>query len=148
MTNNTEPKSGVRDASDASGAPVEPHAWLASLLEARRITNAGLARRLGVSAVLVSAWKNGTQKIPLARAEPLAHIIGVDPHLMRNILFASACPGTWAADERIRRLGRLTQGERRLLEILRHNAVANVRMNEAQKEAFRRFAATLSRGPR
>lgn len=130
--------------------PMTPSEWLTSNLDMHGMTNIELARQLKVVSTLICAWKKGSQKIPLAYCEPMSRIFGADPLYLRNLMLNAYFPGLWEHDEKIRTLGSITNAEYEFIKILRENSVANVEMNEEEKEEFRKFVAKLrdSRGLR
>lgn len=129
-------------------APLTAAQWLTSNLDMHNMTNVALAKELDVVATLICAWKKGTQDIPLVYCRRLSEIFGADPIYVRNLLLETKAPGIWQDDEELRLMGSLTKNESEFIKILRENAVANVGMNEEEKEEFRQFVSKLrdSRG--
>ena len=128
--------------------PMTPAEWFTSSLDMHNITNIALAKKLNVSSTLICSWKKGSQKIPLNYCRQLSEIFGADPIYVRNLLVDAYAPGNWQEDEELRFMGSLTKNESEFIKILRENPVANVEMNEEEKEEFRKFVEKLrdSRG--
>ncbi len=129
-------------------APLTAAQWLTSNLDMHNMTNVALAKELNVVSTLICAWKKGAQNIPLGYSRRLSEIFGADPVYVRNLLLEAKAPGLWHDDEELRLMGGLTKNESEFIEILRENSVANVGMNDEEKEEFRQFVSKLrdSRG--
>lgn len=129
-------------------APLTAAQWLTSNLDMHNMTNVALAKELNVVSTLICAWKKGSQNIPLGYCRQLSEIFGADPVYVRNLLLEAKAPGLWHDDEELRLMGGLTKNESEFIKILRENSVANVGMNDEEKEAFRQFVSKLrdSRG--
>lgn len=63
-------------------APSKESLALASLMRAKGVKNADLARELNVDAGYVSQWKNGTRPIPAKNAQAVALALGTKPELI------------------------------------------------------------------
>ena len=117
-------------------------------LDSQNIANVGLADHLGVSRSLISAWRIGAQKIPIARAKTIAQYIGIDPDYFRNILVSEYYPELFDEEDRKRtakRFQSITPNEWEFLKIIR-DSEKDPKMNKTQKDMFRLFVASLSGG--
>lgn len=116
--------------------------YLIKLLPQVGLSNAGLARKLGVPANTVSLWRRDG-RIPLGRVIQVAKILGLDPIYIRNRALKEYSPDLFVEDERLREFADLTQNERQFLEILRASGKRNPKMNDEQKKRFAEFVAEL-----
>lgn len=118
--------------------------WLTTQIQLSGITAAEIAEACGVGRNMISIWKSGTAPVPLKHIYTIAMLMGADPLYARNLYFQDYFPEMWKNDERIRRLSNITNNELEFLEILRSAPVANPKMNEEQKEQFKKFVEGLS----
>lgn len=120
-----------------------PAEWLTATIDASGMKVAEVAEALGVRPNVVSVWKSGKQDIPSVRLAQMARMMGADVIYVRNLKYAEEEWDTWAQDERIRHLGRITENEYEFLKILRQSKLNNPKMNEEQKKQFAAFVETL-----
>lgn len=118
--------------------------WLTTQIQLSGTSASDIADACKVGRNMVSIWKNGTAPVPLKHIYTIAMLIGADPLYARNLYFQDYFPEMWQNDERIRRLGTITNNELEFLEILRSAPVANPKMNDEQKEQFKKFVEGLS----
>ncbi|MDO4936894.1 MAG: helix-turn-helix transcriptional regulator [Sutterellaceae bacterium] len=114
-----------------------------SALEQSGISRVDLSQRLGLNRNAVTIWAMKGSKIPFAHLATLSSILGLDPVYIRNLALSELHPELFKDDERIRSLGEITKNESEFLEILRSSNKINPKMNEEQKEAFRKFVDSL-----
>lgn len=118
-------------------------------LDSQNLSNVGLADHLGISRSLISAWRIGTQKIPIGRAKKIAQYLGIDPDYFRNVLVSEYYPELFDNEvdrkSTAKRFQSITPNEWEFLKIIRESE-KDPKMNKTQKEMFRLFVASLSGG--
>lgn len=136
-------KCPVREVSIAK-KPSSFNAWFTTQLALSGVSIEDLAKELGIGRNMISVWKAGKAPIPMKHIFKIASMFGSDPLYVRNLFFKENFPGLWEMDERVRKLSEITENELEFLKILREGPVANPKMNDEQKEQFKKFVESLS----
>lgn len=95
--------------------------FLKQALAASGKTQREIARELGYeNSNVITMFKQGQTKVPLAKAGSMAKALGVDPVLFFKLLLNEYAPETLSAIEEFFDTSFLTKNERDLLESYRH----------------------------